>query len=136
MKLLSLSVAIICDATLGNFERATATRSVLESFGIQVYFYRLLQQQNLLDFFAGNYANCDYVIWYCFGCTNEKGEEQVNFQVVHQQNNDYEDKSNWQRVQFSLTPSNLADHIKNPKGTLICGAMIADKWVESILKAG
>ncbi|MEL6786572.1 MAG: hypothetical protein AAFO76_03995 [Cyanobacteria bacterium J06607_15] len=136
MKLLSLSVAIMCDAAPGNFQKAIATRGVLETYGIQVYFYQLLQQQNLLNFFAGNYASCDYVIWCCFGCQNEQGEEQVNFQVVHQQDNDYEQKSNWQRVQFGLTPHNLANYIKNPQGTLICGAMVGDRWVESILQAG
>ena len=135
MKLLSLSVAIACDGELGNFQQATAMRSVLETFGIQVYFYQLLQQQNLLDFLAGNYADCDYTILYCFGCPNEKGGSQINFQVVHQQDNDYDNKSNWQRTTVSLTPNNLIEYIKNPKGTLICGSTEGDKWADACLKA-
>ena len=136
MKLLSLSVAIMCDGAPGNFQKAAAIRSVLETFNIQVYFYQLLQQQSLLDFFQGNYADCDYVVWCCFGCINERGEEQVNFQVAHQQDNDYENKSNWQRLQFGLTPNNLANYIKNPKGTLICGATVGGKWEKSVLNTG
>ena len=136
MKLPFLSVAIMCDGAPGNFQRATVVRSVLETFGIQVYFYQPLQQQSLLDFFQGNYADCDYVIWYCFGCPNERGEAQVNFQVVHQQDNDYESKSNWQRVRFGLTPNNLTDYIQNPKGTLICGAAFGSEWAQAFLKVG
>ena len=53
------------------FVTATAIRSVLETFSIQVYFYQLLQQQNLLDFLASNYADCNYVIWWRRGlCQN------------------------------------------------------------------
>lgn len=138
MKRLSLSVAIICDGAAGNFQKAAAMRSVLETFGIQVYFYQLLQQQNLLDFLAGNYADCDcdYVIWYCFGCPSEKGESQINFQVVHQQDNDYENKSNWQRTTVSLTPDNLTKYIQNPKGTLICGVAFGSEWAKALLNAG
>ena len=136
MKLLSLSVAIACDGAAGNFQRAAAMRSVLETFGIQVYLYRLGQQQNVLDFLAGNYADCDYVIWYCYGCPDANGMTQINFQVVHQQDNDYESKSNWQRTQVSLTPLNLSQYIKNPKGTLICGSTGGEQWAKAILKAG
>ena len=136
MKLLSTSVAIACDSAAGNFQQAAAMRSVLETFGIQVYFYQLLQQQNLLDFLAGNYADCDYLIWYCFGCPNEQGGSQINFQVVHQQDNDYDNKSNWQRNTVSLTPNNLAEYIKNPKGTLICGAAFSSQWASALLKVG
>lgn len=135
MKLFSISVAIACDGAAGNFQRAAAMRSVLETFGIRVYFYQLLQQQNLLDFLAGNYADCDYVIWYCFGCPNERGESQINFQVVHQQDNDYDNKSNWQLTTVSLTPENLAEYVENPKGTLICGATFGTEWASAILKA-
>jgi len=135
MKRLSISVAIIGDGAAGNFQQAAAIRSVLESFSIKVYFYQLLQQQNLLDFLAGNYADCDYVIWYCYGCPNEQGS-QINFQVVHQQDNDYDNKSNWQRQTIGLTPNNLAEYIKNPKGTLICGAAFGSEWAEALLKAG
>ena len=136
MKRLSLSVAIACDGAAGNFQQATAIRSVLETFGIQAYFYQLLQQQNAIDFLAGNYADCDYVIWYCFGCPNENGEEQINFQVVHQQDNDYDSKSNWYRTTVSLTPDNIPQYIKNPKGTLICASTIGDKWAKSFLQTG
>ena len=51
-------VAIACDGAPGNFQRASAIRSVLENFGLQVYFHQLLQQQNVLDFLAGDRYRC------------------------------------------------------------------------------
>ena len=136
MKRLSTSVAIMCDGAAGNFQQASAVRSVLESFGLQVYFYQITQKQNVIDFLAGNYADCDYVIWFCYGCPDSEGNEQLNFSVVHQQENDYDNKSGWERVNVNLTPSNLGEYIKNPKGTLICAATSGKYWAEAFIKAG
>ena len=136
MKALSTSVVIVCDAAPGNFQRASAVRSVLETFGLQIYFYQLLQQQNVLDFLGGDYPDCDYVIWFCYGCSDNDGNEQLNFTVVHQQDNDYNSKSGWERVNVSLTPSNLGKYIKNPQGALICAATSGKYWAEAFLAAG
>ena len=136
MKFFATSVAIACDRERGNFQQAIAMRSVLESFGIQVYFYQLLQQQNTLDFLAGNYADCDYTILYCFGRDNKAGESQVNLQVVEQQDHDYDNKLNWHLATVSLTANNLGEYIKNAKGTFICGAATGDQWAAALLKVG
>jgi hypothetical protein len=72
----------------------------------------------------------------CFGRSGENGEEQLDFEVVHQKDNDYSNKSGWERVKFILTPSTVSQYIKNPKGTLICGATSGDLWVEAFLSAG
>ena len=136
MKRFSTTVVIVCDGSAGNFQQASAVRSVLETFCLRVYFYQLLQQQNVLDFLAGDYPDCDYVIWFCYGCPDSDGNEQLNFSVVHQQDNDYDHKSGWERVNVSLTPSNLSKYLKNPKGTLISGASSGKYWAEAFLSAG
>ncbi|MGL4881138.1 MAG: hypothetical protein ACRC8K_08740 [Waterburya sp.] len=136
LKRLSISVVILCDGAPGNFQQATAVRSVLETFGVQIYFYQLLQQQNILDFLAGNYPDCDYVIWFCYGCPSLDGEEQLIFSVVHQQDNDYTKKSNWERVNVSFTSSTITQYIYNPKGILICGAITGEKWQQSLFEVG
>jgi|GEM_PF-1896914 len=131
-----LSVTIACDGAPGNFQQASTIRSILENFGVQVYFYQLLQQQNLLDFLAGNYPDSDYTIWFFYGCPDSNGNEQLNFEVVHQQNNDYSSKSGWERIKFKLTPATIAKYIKNPQGTLICGSTSTKDWVKAFLKVG
>ncbi|GAB4553896.1 MAG: hypothetical protein Tsb0014_47120 [Pleurocapsa sp.] len=136
MKLLSTSVAIACDSAPGNFQRASAIRSVLETFGLQVYFYHLLQQQNVLDFLAGDRPDCDYTIWFCYGRSDENGNELVNFSVVHQQDNDYKNKSGWERVNVTLTPANVSQYIQNAQGILICSSMIGSYWSEAMLNQG
>ena len=136
MKLLSTSVAIACDSAPGNFQRASAIRSVLETFGLQVYFYHLLQKQNVLDFLAGDRPNCDYTIWFCYGQSDANGNERVDFSVAHQQDNDYENKSGWERVNVTLTPVNAGEYIQNAQGTLICGSMVANHWSKALLNQG
>jgi hypothetical protein len=103
---------------------------------LQIYFFELLQKQNVLDFLAGDYPDCDYVIWYFYGSPGLNGDEQLNFQVVQQKNNDYTNKSGWERVQFSLGPLTVSHYVKNPKGTLICGATSGEHWAEAFLAAG
>jgi hypothetical protein len=136
LKRLSTSVVIACDGAPGNFQQAAAIRSVLETFGLQIYFFQLYQQQKVLDFLAGDYPNCDYLIWYLYGSPGLNGEESLDFQVRHQQDNDYTKKSGWEQVKFSLTPSNVSQYVKNPKGTLICGATSGEHWAEAFLKIG
>lgn len=132
----STSVVIACDGSPGSFHQATAIRGVLEAFGIQVYLYELVQKQILLNFLSGNYPDCDYVIWCCFGRMGENGEEYLEFQVVHQKDNDYTNKSGWERISFILTPSTVSQYVKAPKGTLICGSTCGELWAEAILSAG
>jgi hypothetical protein len=136
LKRLSTSVVIACDGAPGNFQQAAAIRSVLETFGVQVSFFELLQQQNVLDFLAGNYPDCDYVIWYFYGSPGLNGEESLDFQVAHQKDNDYTNKSGWERVKFSLTPSNISQYVKNPQGILICGATSGEHWSKAVLAVG
>lgn len=136
VKRLSTSVVIACDGALGNFQQAAAIRSVLETFGLQVYFLQLLQQQNVIDFLAGNYPDCDYVIWFFYGSPGLNGEEQLDFQVGHQKDNDYTNKSGWERVKFSLTPSNVSQYVKNSQGILICGASSGEHWAKAFLSTG
>lgn len=136
MKQFSTSVAIACDSAPGNFQRASAIRSVLATFGLQIYFYQLLQQQNVLDFLAGDYPSCDYTIWFCYGRPDSNGKEQLNFSVVHQQDNEYDNKSGWSRVNLTLTPANIAKYIKNPQGTLICGSTSEKSWAKAFLDVG
>jgi hypothetical protein len=132
----STSVVIACDGAPGNFQQATAIRSVLEVFGVQVYLYELVQKNLVLDFLSGNYPDCDYVLLFCYGHPGENGEEQLDFQVVHQKDNDYTSKSGWERMSFILTPSTVSQYIKDPKGTLVCGATSGELWAESFLSAG
>ena len=136
MRRLSTSVVIVCDGAAGNFQHASAVRGVLETFGLQIHFYQLLQQQNVLNFLTGDYPDCDYVIWFCYGCPDNNGNEQLNFSVVHQKDNNYDNKSGWERVNVTLTPANLSEYIKNPKGTLICAATSGKYWAETFLAAG
>ena len=136
MKLLSTSVAIACDNAPGNFQRASAIRSILETFGLQVYFYHLVQQQNVVDFLAGECPDCDYTIWFCYGRSDSDGSQVINFSVVHQQDNDYENKSGWERVNVTLTPANVSQYIKNVRGTLICGSISGSYWSRAFLDAG
>jgi hypothetical protein len=136
VKKLSTLVTIACDSAPGNFQQAVAIRSVLETFGLQVYFLQLLHQQSVMDFLAGDYPNCDYVIWFFYGSPGLNGEEQLDFQVVHQKNNDYTNKSGWKRVQFSLTPSNVSQYVKNSQGILICGASSGENWAKAFLSTG
>jgi hypothetical protein len=84
-----LSVVIVCDNAPGTFQQAIAIRSVLEAFRVQVNFYQLVRKHDVLDFLSGNYPDCDYVIWFCYGSPSIDGEDQLNFQVVHQQDNNY-----------------------------------------------
>ena len=126
----------MCDAAPGNFQRASAVRAVIETFGLRVYFYQLLQQQNVIDFLAGDYPNCDYVIWFCYGCPDFDGNEQLNISVVHQKDNDYNNKLGWKRVKVTLTPSTLSNYIKNPKGALICGSATGKYWSQAFLSLG
>lgn len=135
MKLFSTSVAIACDGTSGTFKVATAIRGVLETFGLQVYFYQLTQKQNVLDFLAGNYPDCDYTIVCCNGREGEDGENQLVFHVVHQIDNDYNCKTGWEWVDFILTPSNISQYVKNPKGILICVGS-GEVWAKAFLEAG
>jgi hypothetical protein len=134
LKRFSTTVAIACDVV--NLQQATAIRSVLEAFGVQVYLYQLVQKQIVLDFLSGNYADCDYVIWLCCGKPGANGEDELEFQVVHQKDNDYTNKSGWERINFILTPSTVSQYIKNPKGTLICGATSGELWSEAFLSVG
>lgn len=131
-----MSVVIACDGAPGNFQQATAIRNVLETFGLQVYFFQLLQQQNIFDFLAGNYPNCDYVIWYFYGSTSLNDSEQLNFQVVTQKDNDYTNKLGWEQVTISLTPLTVSQYVKNPKGILICGATSGEHWAKAFLAVG
>jgi hypothetical protein len=132
----STSVVIACDGALGSFQQATAIRGVLEAFGVQVHLYELMQKQIVVDFLSGNYPDCDYVIWFCNGYPGENGEEQLDFQVVHQKDNDYTSKSGWERMNFILTPSTVSQYVKDPKGTLICSATSGELWAEAFLSAG
>jgi hypothetical protein len=132
-----ISVAIACDSAPGNFQQATAIRGVLEAFSLQVHLYQFIQKQNVLDFLAGSYPECDYVIFCCYGKDAIDGEKQLIFHVVHQIDNDYDNKNGWDRIDFILTPSNLSQYVKNPKGTLICGgAASGEVWAKAFLSVG
>lgn len=132
----SFSVVIVCDNAAGNLQQGMAIRSVLEAFHVQVNFYQLLKKNDVLDFLSGNYPDCDYVIWFCYGSPEIDGEDRLNFQVIHQQNNEYTSKSGWEQINFTLTPSTVLEYIKNPKGTLICGAASGQLWAKAFISAG
>ncbi len=130
-----LSVVIACDHDF--FQQANAVRAVLESFGwVRVQFFEFFQQRQVIDFLAGNYPDCDYVIWYGWGYPDSETEDQLRFQVVHQKDDDYKSKTGWERVNFTLTPSTVAQYVQNPKGTLICGAIAGDVWSQPLLQTG
>ena len=131
-----VSAVIVCDNAPGTFQQAIAIRSILEAFHVRVSFYQLVRKNDLLDFLLGNYSDCDYVIWFCYGSPGIDGEDGLNFQVVHQKDNNYTSKSGWEQINFTLKPSTVSQYVKNPKGTLICGAASGQLWAEAFISAG
>jgi hypothetical protein len=135
MKKKEFSVVIAC--THDFLGEAIAIRGVLEASMCRVHLYHLVQKQGVIDFFAGPLPEHDYIILCCRGLGDTEEETQLIFDVVHQRNNDYDSKSGGERIDFSLTPANLSQYVKNPQGTLICGSTGGfSVWPKAFLAAG
>lgn len=106
MKLFN-SVVIGCDNSTYSFQAANAIRAALESFGLRVHLYDLVQKQDTLKFLAGVIPECDDVIFCCHGDNDVNGGAQIAFQVVDQADGDYSQANGWERVKFALTPANI-----------------------------
>ncbi len=119
MKLFS-RVAIVCDHTAEMLQMANALRAMLESFALRVDFHHLIQKRQVVEFFGEATPRCDYTVIFTHG---DEGKH-LTFHVVDQADGDYEVTHGWESVEFALTPADIAEHVRGPKGALIsvaCG---------------
>lgn len=140
------SVIVVCDQGAGILKMASAIRTVLESFALNVFFFDLIQKRQALEFFGGEMSlpHTDYTILCCHGNAKEDmvaEDMQINLAVVDQTDGDYASASGWEKVGINLTPKNIPQIVKNAHGTLICAVCgagqqpFADAFLQSGYKA-
>ena len=132
------SVVIGCDNSLDMIKDARAIRAVLETFGLRVHLYDLTRKREALQFLAGGFSPCQYVILCCHGGDDPDAGAQINLQVVDQAGGDYDNAANWERVTVSLTPANIPDIVRGMGRTLICYACGSGRepFARAFLEAG
>ncbi len=133
MKLFS-RVAIACDHTAEMLQMASALRAMLESFAFHVDFHHLIQKRQVVEFFGPSTPRYDYAVIFTHG---DAGKH-LTFHVVDQADGDYDKVEGWESVEFALTPAEIAEHVRGPKGVLIsvaCGGG-TDALPQAFLAAG
>ena len=117
---------------------ANGIRSVLESQGLNVHFYNLMQKRSVLQFLAGQVPETQYTVICCHGGGSLETGKEMSFQVIHQKDDDYENPNNWERVTFGLTPANIPQCVQGKGRTIIsiaCGSGQED-FAQAFLAAG
>jgi hypothetical protein len=138
MKLFSNHVVIGCDRDPGIRQQAETLRSVLEGLAIRVHLYHFVHYRNVVKFLKGQIPDSDYTILCCHGVGDTEEEMRLNLEVIRQENDQDDLKYGWDEVTFYLTPGNIPEYIKKPKGTLICTAFGSGRepWVKAFLESG
>ena len=75
----------------------------------------------MLQFLAGEIADCEYVVLCCHGGLGHT----IDLRVIEQKDSDYDTPDGWEVVTFSLTPENIPDYVRGKGRVLICGACSA-----------
>lgn len=134
MKLFT-KIAIVCDHTL--VESALALRSVLESFRFHVDFYRLVQARQVTEFFANPPNDCAAVVIVCHG-SGDDAAPHLRFEVVDQEEGDYQSPTGWDTVVLEWTPDLIRKHVGQGFRMVVCLACGGGRapLAEAFLDAG
>lgn len=114
-------VAVVCDHTL--VEDALAIRSVLESFRLRVDFHRLVQSQQLYEFFAAPPQHYAATVLVCHG-SGDDSDPFLRFEVVDQKDGNYQSPDGWEMVTLEWTAARIREHVQGGLGivlSLACG---------------
>jgi len=128
-------IAIVCDHTL--VEHALALRGVLESFRLHVDFYRFVQAQQVTEFFATPPKDYAVVVIVCHGSGDDSAPH-LRFEVVDQENGDYQSPTGWNSVLLEWTPDLIRQHVGQGFRTILCLACGGGRvpLAEAFLDAG